>query len=199
MKFILINAAGDNIQRFNNIPSEDFLPPVPEGFSYASVDEGDDLDAMEAILTENGLSVRVREIPDGEMVERQQAQLWEAVKGERERRINAGVVLEIEPGVSAPFDSDAPAQANLLAGVMAANIPAIAAAEFPKEWTLADNSKLILTAEQMVTVGGLVISYVSACHNRARNLRDLLNAATTLEDLEAIAPTISTGWPGQPA
>lgn len=192
MKYILIDPAGNNISRYN-VPTEDFLVPMPEGFAYVFVNEEDDLDAMEAVLTEDSVIVRVRVVPDSEALERQKGLVWEEAKAERERHINAGVLVEVEPGMIAPFDSDQLSQDYIKSGVLAASIPAIAAVEFPKTWTLADNSYLTVSAEQMMAIGGTVLGYVSACHDRGRVLRDLIRDATTLEELSEIP--ISTGWP----
>ena len=54
------------------------------------------------------------------------------------------------------------------------------------DWTLADNSVQTFTAAEYVQIGQALANHVSGCHERGRILRQEIDAATTLEDLEAI-------------
>jgi hypothetical protein len=54
------------------------------------------------------------------------------------------------------------------------------------DWTLADNSVQTFTAADYIQIGQALAVHVSQCHERGRILRQEIEAATTLEDLEAI-------------
>lgn len=54
------------------------------------------------------------------------------------------------------------------------------------DWTLADNSVQTFTAADYIQIGQALAVHVSQCHERGRILRLEIEAATTLEDLEAI-------------
>jgi len=53
-------------------------------------------------------------------------------------------------------------------------------------WTLADNSTLTLNATELKAIGKALSEHVKGCHERGRMLRAQIDAATTLQDLEAI-------------
>lgn len=53
-------------------------------------------------------------------------------------------------------------------------------------WTLADNSTIPVTAEDVIDMGRTLGDHVAACHAKARALRELINNATTIEQVEAI-------------
>ncbi|MFN3914731.1 MAG: DUF4376 domain-containing protein [Aquabacterium sp.] len=53
-------------------------------------------------------------------------------------------------------------------------------------WTLADNSTIPVTAADMIDIGLTLMQHVSACHARGRQLRQQLNEATTVEQVEAL-------------
>jgi hypothetical protein len=54
-------------------------------------------------------------------------------------------------------------------------------------WTLADNTTQTFTATQIKQIGQALANHVNACHERGRILRQQIQAATTQEELEAIA------------
>lgn len=54
------------------------------------------------------------------------------------------------------------------------------------DWTLADNSVQTFTAADYIQIGQALAVHVSQCHERGRILRLEIEAATTLEELEAI-------------
>lgn len=84
------------------------------------------------------------------------------------------------------FDGDADAQRRL-SGVVSAAKSAIAAGQtFTKEFTLADNSVVQLTAEDFTGIEMAKIWQVDVAFQEYRLKRAAIEAATTLEELEAI-------------
>ncbi len=61
-----------------------------------------------------------------------------------------------------------------------ANIP------YEDVWTLADNSTIPVTGDDILAMGVALVQHVSSCHARARVLRQMVNNATTKEQVEAI-------------
>jgi hypothetical protein len=53
-------------------------------------------------------------------------------------------------------------------------------------WTFADNSTQTLNATELKAIAKALAEHVKACHERGRMLRAQINAATTLQELEAI-------------
>lgn len=84
------------------------------------------------------------------------------------------------------FDGDVDAQRRL-SGVVSAAKSAIAAGQtFTKEFTLADNSVVQLTAEDFVGIEMAKIWQVDVAFQEYRLKEAAIEAATTLEELEAI-------------
>lgn len=84
------------------------------------------------------------------------------------------------------FDGDVDAQRRL-SGVVSAAKSAIAAGQtFTKEFTLADNSVVQLTAEDFVGIEMAKIWQVDVAFQEYRLKKAAIEAATTLEELEAV-------------
>lgn len=66
-------------------------------------------------------------------------------------------------------------------------------APFEQGFTLADDSTVMLDANETIGLGVAVGTFVSAVHIRARALKDAIAAAATVEDLAAI--DITADWP----
>lgn len=102
----------------------------------------------------------------------------------KKRRDAAEFALFIYNGMT--FDGDVDAQRRL-SGVVSAAKSAIAAGHpFTKDFTLADNSVVQLTAEDFVGIEMAKIWQIDAAFQEYRLKRAAIEAATTLEELEAI-------------
>jgi len=53
-------------------------------------------------------------------------------------------------------------------------------------WTLADNTMIPVTGQDIFAMGLALDAHVSACHARGRALRQLIYSCTTKEEVEAI-------------
>lgn len=114
---------------------------------------------------------------------------WEAVKRKRAEIIDGGILVE---GIG-PFDTDEPARANVSGAAIAALAAIALHMPFEAGWTLRDNSRATLTAQQMVTVHMTGVGFIGAVHGHAASLREQIEAAPTIEALDAI--DIESGWP----
>lgn len=109
------------------------------------------------------------------------ARRWEALKAARDAAIDGGVDTPF-----GRFDTDATSRALLGDAVLGAQIMIAQNLPFEVTWTLADNSSVTLTAQQLVQVGLLALAHVAACHDRGRQRRAQLAAATTREAIEGV-------------
>ena len=78
--------------------------------------------------------------------------------------------------------TDRGSQALLTAAVVTARLDP----EFKTHWKCADGHFIDLNAMQLRAIGDAVITHVEACFNREAELVELIDAAQTPEDLDAI-------------
>jgi len=101
------------------------------------------------------------------------------LRAERWASIKAARAAEADAPIDTPFgrfDACPSSRAALAAAV----------ADAPVEWTTADNGMVSLDAEGLAEVLRLIGRRTQACHAVARGLRARIEAAATVEDLEAI-------------
>lgn len=84
------------------------------------------------------------------------------------------------------FDGDLHAQRRLSILVSAAKSSVAAGFSFTKDFTLADNSVVQLTAEDFIGIEMAKLLQVDAAFQEHRQKKAAIEAATTLEELEAI-------------
>jgi hypothetical protein len=94
---------------------------------------------------------------------------------------------------SAPFICDGSVyqadKERISGAVQLALLAQLAGQPFTIDWTLSDNTVRTLDAAQMIAVGVAMGTSVSAIFGTARSLREQLDAATTIVEVDAI------GWP----
>ncbi|AYJ87677.1 DUF4376 domain-containing protein [Sphingomonas paeninsulae] len=90
-------------------------------------------------------------------------------------------------------DTTPDSQRKVNGAVTMALIASTAGAPFSIDWTMADNSSATLDAQGMIALGVAVGRYVSACHDRGAVIKAAIDAAATIEALEAI--DIAADWP----
>lgn len=112
------------------------------------------------------------------------ADRWSAIKAERDIREYGGFAW----GGSA-FDSDPESQRRIQGAAQLAMLSQQLGQPFDITWTLADNSTRTLSGVDMLAVGVALSEHVGALHAAARTLRQQLDAASTAEQVEAVA------WP----
>lgn len=90
------------------------------------------------------------------------------------------------------FETDERSIQNILGAVQMAVICQMTTQPFAIDWRLADNSTASLQAAQMIAVGAALVSYVSAVYQRSWELKALVAACQSQEDLEQVQ---LNGWP----
>ena len=119
---------------------------------------------------------------DARTIAHAKADAWARIKAERERRLagtftHAGHTYDIDPVNLSGATIDA--REALLAGELL----------WSQMWVLSNNTVVTLTATQMIAVGRACKTAVSSLWTTSQYLRGLIEAATTIDQVEAIA------WP----
>ena len=114
--------------------------------------------------------------------------IWGAARKQRDDAIDAGA-----PTPFGAVDSDEAARSNVSGAALGALIAKSANAPYSVTWTMLDNSTVALDADQMIAMALSVLMHVNACHERARELRAVIEAATDMAALLAI--DVTAGWP----
>ena len=114
----------------------------------------------------------IKEWVDLRTLDEIKAQRWTGIKSLRDQ-IEFGV-FEFEGNI---YDSDQVSQGRML-GVVLAGLPQI--------WTLANNTTVSLSAEQLKSLYAALKMHVAIAHERGRIAREAIQAATTKEQIEAI-------------
>ena len=81
------------------------------------------------------------------------------------------------------FDSDSTAVQRISVGVQAANA---VGESFTVEWTCADNSTITLDYAMMQALPAFMADVANTLHVKARTLKDQIDLATTLEEVQTI-------------
>lgn len=89
------------------------------------------------------------------------------------------------------FDGDIDAQRRINLAVLGAQVALAAGQPWSVDWTLADNSFVTLSASDMVGVAEAMGASINAAHEWARGLRIQIDAASTIDELEAVWPASS--------
>lgn len=116
--------------------------------------------------------------PAEEVAEREAAAERARIKARRDAAINAGITVN---GIDMPTDDKAQAR------VTGAAVQALVDSSVTVQWKLADDSFVVLTAEQILGIAQALRAHVQACFDRE---------AEILAALEGGAPyDIAAGWP----
>lgn len=146
--------------------------------------------AVSRLVEEDGAWVQqwaVEPLP----VEQAKAVLWARAKDIRESMADApGSMATTSFGT---VQVDAKSKQNINGLVTMALIAKGAGATFSEPFTLADNSTVVLDADQMIGLGVAVGQHVADVYSRARELRAAIDAAADAEALAEI--DIAAGWP----
>ena len=114
--------------------------------------------------------------------------IWRMARDQRDEHIDGGAMTPV-----GAVDSDAEARSNITGAATAALIAKVGNQPYAVTWTLLDNTTATLDADGMIAMGLAVLSHVNTCHERARQLRTAIEAATNMAELLAI--DVTTGWP----
>lgn len=106
---------------------------------------------------------------------------WVEIKKERDAREAGGFNYK-----GAIFDSDSKSVERITSAVLAAQAAKSAGSKLQVEWTVADNSRMTLTTDDLLAIPLAMAQFASALHATARELHDSIFAATTAEAVGAI-------------
>ena len=152
----------------------------------AALDVQDPVGSLERALAAqpDGLFAGATYVADAAVddIETARARKWADIKAERDRLECGGFDM---PGIGR-FDSDADSRARIVGAVTAAKIAKDADQPFNVEWTLADNTAVMLDADQVISVGFAMLTHSTSTHEKGRNLRSAIVAAEDAESLDAI-------------
>jgi len=87
------------------------------------------------------------------------------------------------------FDASQTSQARIQGAIQLATIAASQNQPFEVTWTLADNTAILLTTSELISVGLSAGTHVITAHTIGRNLRAAVENATTIAEVDAIT------WP----
>ena len=179
--FILCDTAGVEFAAVG-CPSADMLDAPAEGLQW--------------VETTHPVNQYTVELVDGEFVPvlrvRSEATVFELAVSEARNRIKlARDVFEYSSFTwdGSRFDSNSASQARLMGLVSLAQMALATSTPFEIDWTLADNSTRTLSAMDALGIGQALGAHVQTAHVTARGLKALVAAATTIEEVDAIA------WP----
>lgn len=107
---------------------------------------------------------------------------WDEVKIARDFHIEGGCATPL-----GRIDSDLVSRTNVAGAVSMAQIAMASSTPFSIEWTMEDNSVVIHDGPAMIAAGVAVGTHVNACHRVARSLRDQIEAAQTISEVDSIS------------
>lgn len=123
---------------------------------------------------------------------------WGEMKQRRDKAESDGF-----PYLGMQFDSDSRSVQRITVAVMAAQAALAAGQPFEMDWTAADNSSVTLTAEQMLGMPAALAIYGNELHRVARQLREQIEAAQTVAEVDVItwpmADQVAPAPPSPPA
>lgn len=118
-------------------------------------------------------------------LEELRATAWERIKRDRDAHEHGGFDTPL-----GRFDSDLTSQSKIIGAVSVAQMALASSQAFSIEWTLQDNSTVVLDAESMISVGLALMAHVDATHQTGRSLRaQIFDPEASREAIEAVA------WP----
>lgn len=94
------------------------------------------------------------------------------------------------PAYGKTFDADDKAIQRMFGAAQAAAIAKTTLGDsLVIEWTCADNSTILMDADMLVSMPVLMTQIADGLHKKCRALKDLIDAATTLEQIDAVVWT----------
>ena len=114
----------------------------------------------------------IKEWVDLRTLDEIKAQKWAEIKSQRDQLEFGG--FEFDGDI---YDSDQVSQGRILGA---------ASAGLSQVWTLADNTTVNLTADQLVQLYQALQTHTASVHQRGRIAREAIMSATTKEDVEAV-------------
>lgn len=119
---------------------------------------------------------------DGRSLVEHRAARWAVLKAQRDVLERSGFEWD-----GSTFDSDLVSQSRIQGAAQLATLAKIGSQPFSITWTLADNTTRALDADEMIAVGMAMGMHINALIAQSRALRDAIEAATTIEEVQEIS------------
>lgn len=161
------------------------LPPSPDGYRWTEVP--DPPQAWRVALVGGQYTPTPYVKSDAEATAEERPKKLDALAVQRVAKMS---VLSATAGL---INMDDGTRATISSYAQTAALANQAGLPFSITWRLLDNTYVELDASAMIRLSLEVTSHVSACHAYSFQLKDKIEAATTVAELEAI--DINTGWP----
>lgn len=165
------------------VSTSNILPDGKDGFDVIELDEP--IDPNQFYLNDNVLKPIPKQLyswcvfnystgtwDDPRTLDQIKEQKWTSTKADRDALEFGGFIFEDNP-----YDSDQVSQGRIFGAVLAG---------LPQIWTLANNTTVSLSAEQLKSLYVALQMHVAIAHERGRIAREAIQAATTKEQVEAI-------------
>lgn len=107
---------------------------------------------------------------------------WAEIKRARDQAEFGGFTWD-----GSAFDSDPTSQSRIQGAAQLATLAQLASQPFSIDWTLADNTVRTLSAADMIAVGTAMGVHISTQHASGRVKRQQIDAASTVEEVNAVA------------
>lgn len=191
-KFFICDAqTGHALQRVT-VP-DDYAPenlPTETGQAVVEFSGSDEEFSGRVTAMDGGQIVFVPAQPDtATELARAKIEKMDAIRQMKARREQYGCATPL-----GMMDSDEGSRNKLLGAIVEAQISAGQGQPFSISWTMADNVNVPHNAAQIIAAGRAVGQFINACHVKARALKQAVEQAADMAELEAI--NIETGWPG---
>lgn len=106
---------------------------------------------------------------------------WQEIKGFREAVETRGFTWD-----GSVFDSDTISQTRIQGAFQLAMLSLANNTAHTVDWTLMDNTVRTLTAADVLALGQAMTQHVKTCHARSRILREQIESAATIEQVQAV-------------
>ncbi len=146
------------------------LPDPPRLGMYFS--DGEWVDLPDSPSPYHTFDYSTKQWIDPRSLDEIKAQKWAEIKAQRDQLEFGG--FEFEDNI---YDSDQVSQGRIMGA---------AAAEVDQTWTLADNSTVELTAQQLKELYAALQAHIAGVHERGRIARQKIETALTYEEIEAV-------------
>ena len=172
----ILRAIGGNREQFQvNTKDGEIFIDICEAVvssSYYSFTEKRFIALSDAPSPHHVFDYEIKQWIDPRALEEIKAQKWAEIKQQRDHLEFGG--FEFEGNI---YDSDQISQGRILGA---------ASAGLSQVWTLADNTTVNLTADQLVQIYQALQTHTASVHQRGRIAREVIMSATTKEDVESV-------------
>lgn len=101
---------------------------------------------------------------------------WLEIKNKRDEAIAGGFMSQTRP-----FQSDVESQSRIMGAVQVATVY-----HQGSTWTCTDNTTFEMDVAQVIQLGADLATHIGGAYTTGRDLRDVIEAATTAEEIDAI-------------